>query len=153
MYILENTHFPTTSNCHIFQYKRIFLKILGLRILTVNHKKATFSHPTFSFFIFSCPSSLYPFHHLLSFLFSSPSSPPSPKAATPVSLKVRVRDFCYSLTVIFLLYNNVCNVCIVFSITILNIKFKCGLGLLDELYYLVPRPNHLAICLVIINVI
>ena len=32
MYILENTHFPTTSNCHIFnwhifQYKRIFLKM------------------------------------------------------------------------------------------------------------------------------
>ena len=89
------------------------------------------------------------FHHLFFHLLHHPP-PPSPTAATPVSLKVRVRDFCYSLTVIFLLYNNVC---IVFSITIFNIKFKCGLGLLDELYYLVPRPNHLAICLVIINVI
>ena len=103
-----------------------------------------------SFFIsFFLSSFFVTFHHFFFISFITPP-PPSPTAATPVSLKVRVRDFCYSLTVIFLLYNNVC---IVFSITIFNIKFKCGLGLLDELYYLVPRPNHLAICLVIINVI
>ena len=129
------------------------------QILKNHHFYHSFSSPFFSFLLIFISFLLLFFASSFVISFSSPLSPPppplslSPPAATPVSLKVRVRDFCYSLTVIFLLYNNVCNVCIVFSITIINIKFKCGLGLLDELYYLVPRPNHLAICLVIINVI
>ena len=44
-------------------------------------------------------------------------------------------------------------VCSLFDFSIWNIKSfemgirlsSCGFGLLDELYYLVPRPNHLAI--------
>ena len=103
-------------------------------------------------FVTKYPGGPCSFRHLPSFIFSSPSSPPSPLShSCNTSLTEGPRPwFLPFLDCDLSYYNSVCIVCIVCICTFFhdfNIKFKCGLGLLDELYCLVPRPNHLAICL------
>ena len=91
------------------------------------------------------------------FSFSSPSSPLPPHPPLSQSCNTSLTEGFASVILplldcdfSFIQYCMYCNIVIMQYCTIshyLNIKFKCGLDLLDELFYIVPRSNHLAILL------